>query len=136
MATRTIQIIDDDIDPTVEATGTIKFGVDSVWYEIDLSDAHQKEFHKAIKKFVDNGRRVGGKAGGVKAAPKAPGKAAKKTAAAPSESNGANTSGHSNAEIRDWARTNNVEVPTRGRIPAEVIASFMEAQNGAEPIAS
>lgn len=128
MATRTIQIIDDDLDPEVEATGTIKFGVDGVWYEIDLSDKHQADFHKAISKYVEAGRRVAGKA--TKTAAKAPAKKAAAAVSAPAGvgTNGSNNdTGHSNKEIRDWARSNDVEVPPRGRIPAEVIAQFAAA---------
>lgn len=135
MATRTIQIIDDDLDPSVEADGKIKFGVEGVWYEIDLSEKHQAEFHKAIKKYVDAARRS---SGGKQVAAK---KTTKKTAAKPDEpaagvgANGENTTGHSNREIRDWARSAGIEVPTRGRLPVDVISQFAEAhQDVAEAV--
>lgn len=129
MATRTVQIIDDDLDPTIEATGKIKFAVDNTWYEIDLSDKHQAEFHKAIKKYVDAARKVPASAAKKTAAKKSPA-APKSEPAEPVAgvgANGENATGHSNREIRDWARSAGIEVPTRGRLPGEVIAQFAEA---------
>lgn len=52
----------DDLTPTVEASETVRFGCDSIWYDIDLSDKHAADLRKALAKYIEAGRRVGGRA--------------------------------------------------------------------------
>lgn len=111
MAKRVITqvVFEDDLTgdevPEEEIT-TQRFTYGGVTYEIDLGKASTAKFAKAMAPFVEAARRVGGRtskkaAGGAKA-----------------------TSGHTPAEIRDWARSNSIEVPKTGRIPQEVIDHF------------
>lgn len=139
MAKRVIEILEDDLGDG-DAAGTLRFGLDGTWYEIDLSEKNTKRFNDAMKEFVENARRTGGKAGGatksgssVKKSTAAP---AKKAAATPSGT-GANQSGYSNREIRDWARTQGIEVGSQGRLPADIIDQFvaMKERAKADPVA-
>lgn len=141
MAKRVIEILEDDLGDG-DAAGTLRFGLDGTWYEIDLSERNTERFHKSMKEYVENARRTGGKAGGAakKTTP------AKKAAAASAPiggdgvgANGANSSGYSNREIRDWARTQGLDVKAQGKLPSELIEQFVAARNktdkSAEPVA-
>lgn len=101
--TQKVQILlEDDIDGT-EATQSITFGLDGTTYEIDLNDKNAERLRKALAKFVEHGRRVRG--------------------AKPSRTK-MPRNGHTPQEIRDWARTQKIEVPERGRIPNTVQEAF------------
>ena len=116
----------DDIDNDSEASETLTFGLDGVDFEIDLNEAHAGELRTAVGKFTQYARRVtkGGKSKVSTAkqltSPAAP---AKDSAA----KNGTAHSKHSAREIRDWARTNGIDVPDKGRVPNEVTALFEAA---------
>lgn len=97
-------IISDDLDGSENAE-TYTFGWQGRNYEIDLSDKNAKELENFISKYVTHGRVIAQQRGGAK--PKKP---------APTAS-----------EIRDWARANGVEVPDKGRIPAEVNDAYKAA---------
>ena len=47
----------DDLDGG-KAEGTVRFGLDGVTYEIDLSAAHAKALRKAVEKYIQAGRKV------------------------------------------------------------------------------
>jgi hypothetical protein len=102
----------DDIDGK-EASGTTTFALDGVTYEIDLSDANRAKLDKALKPFIENGRKV---KGGSKARSSAKGGSGKGTGEA--------------AAIRVWATANGISVPAKGRIPADVREQY-EAHHAA-----
>mgnify|MGYP000889442202 CR=1 FL=1 len=60
MARKTQVILTDDIDGT-DATGTVSFAIDGVAYEIDLSAKNAEKLRNDMKKWVEAGRRVGGR---------------------------------------------------------------------------
>ncbi|MDO4791982.1 MAG: Lsr2 family protein [Buchananella hordeovulneris] len=98
--TKTERFMLDDIDGTA-AVEEITFGIDGVAYEIHLNEEHAVELRAALEKFVAAARRSGGRRrrrGG--------GAASQRTSDA--------------AAIRVWARSRGIEVPDRGRIPADV----------------
>lgn len=102
----TIAKIVDDLDGTEVAEGkgeTVVFAMDGQDYEIDLSDKNAKAFRAALKQYVDAGRPVQGRRRAVN--PEA-------------------------TAIREWARSNGVEVPERGRLPQEVVEKFNAATKG------
>jgi hypothetical protein len=99
----------DDIDGS-EAEGTVRFGLDGTDYEIDLSAAHAADLRAALAPFIAASRKVPGAA-------RRPGRAARKAAAV----------GISTTEIREWARAQGIEVKDRGRVPAGIIARYLEA---------
>lgn len=92
----------DDIDDTSPAAETIKFGLDSVTYEIDLNEKNAARLRKYLTEFVSVARRTGGRQT-TKGKPKGP-----------SES----------AMQRDWAAKNGYTVPTHGRVPAAVVEAY------------
>lgn len=112
MAARTVVHLIDDVDGG-EADETVNFSLDGVDYAIDLSSSNADGLRKALEEFVGAARRTG------KAA-----KAAGKTQVRPGGDRAQNQA------IREWARRNGHPVSERGRIPAELIAQFQQA-NGA-----
>jgi Lsr2 len=96
----------DDLDGS-DAEGTVRFGLDGAHYEIDLNAAHAAELRGALAPYIEAGRKVRRRAGRNR----------RKTTAKRVNSN----------EIRDWARTNGVEIKNRGRVPVDVVTKFLTA---------
>ena len=106
MATKTLVQLTDDLDPSREATDTIRFALDRTEYEIDLSDDHINQLRSTFDKYIQHARKVGGRRG---SAPKA------------RQSSGRRTDLQ---QVRQWAASNGVELSTRGRIAAGVLAAY------------
>lgn len=105
MAQRTQILYVDDIDGS-EAEGTVRFGLDSVDYEIDLNKKHADQLAKAIAPYIDAARKV------------------------PSARRAARSSRparHNQSDVRAWARAQGLKVSDRGRIPADVLAKYESA---------
>lgn len=113
MAKKVTVTLVDDFDGEAAADETVEFALDGVTYEIDLSTKNAKALRNDLKKWVEAGRRVGGRRRGRAAAAPGRGRAA--------------IDREQSAAIRDWARRNGHNVSTRGRIPAEVIDAFHAA---------
>jgi Lsr2 len=101
----------DDIDGG-EAEGTVRFGLDGTDFEIDLSSAHSAELREALSAYVTHARRVSGSARRA-------------------------TRGHGTArpaldiaKVRVWAKENGFDIKDRGRVPADVVASYQGATRG------
>jgi hypothetical protein len=101
MAQRVQIVMDDDLDGGT-ADETVRFGLDGVNYEIDLSAANAKKLRDALKSYVASARRS---SSGRRRRPRT--------------RNGSNAS-----EIREWARKHGHTVSDRGRVPAEVKAAY------------
>jgi hypothetical protein len=97
----------DDIDGS-EAEGTVRFGLDGAGYEIDLNAAHSAELRGALARFIAAGRKV----------PRAGSRRAGRRAA---------VSGIDATQVREWARSQGMEVKDRGRVSAAIIAQYREA---------
>lgn len=110
-------ILIDDLDPEVEATGTVAFALDGSTYEIDLSEEHAGELRDALAPYVGAARRIGGKRA-ARPARQRPGMPASSTSADAAPDPGV---------VRAWAREHKVEVNDRGRIKGTVLAQFLEA---------
>lgn len=95
----------DDLDGSV-ATDTIKFGIDSAHYDIDLSEKNAVKLRTSLGAFVAAGRRTGGRQVSRSTTKKTPG---------------------STTEVRAWAATNGHTVSSRGRIPASVQEAYDKA---------
>jgi hypothetical protein len=106
MATKTLVQLTDDLDPSLEATDTVRFALDNAEYEIDLSDRHVNELRSAFGKYIQHARKVGGRRGSA-ASSRAP--AGRRTDL---------------AQVRQWAASNGVELSTRGRIAGGVLAAY------------
>jgi Lsr2 len=99
----------DDIDGG-EAAGTVRFGLDGVDYEIDLSAEHTDKLHAALRTYIDHARKVGGT---TKRAPR--GRRAGSTI--------------DTTAVRNWAREQGIDIKDRGRVPADIVARY-EAATG------
>ena len=107
MAKRVLYELVDDIDGK-PADETVRFALDGVQYEIDLTPKEADAFRKKLAPYTEKGRQVGGRRGGLRR--KASG-------------------GPTTKEIREWARGQGFQVPERGRIPNEIVEKFEEAQS-------
>lgn len=100
MAKQTTTVLIDDITGE-EASTTIRFALDGVNYEIDLTDENAAQLRADFRKWADAGQRIGGRR--VQGTPRG------KT---------------ESAKIREWAHEQNIEVPARGRIPSKVREAY------------
>ena len=106
MATKVLTTLQDDIDGS-DATQTIRFALDGIEYEIDVSDRNANRLRNSLSDFMAHGRRVGGRRGRKPA-----------------------SSSHTDSKaIREWAAANGIEVNARGRIPTEVVERYRAAGN-------
>lgn len=105
MAQRVQVILEDDIDHSA-ADETLRFALDGVSYEIDLSAANAARLRSDFEPWVSRGRRVSGR----------------RTAGRKAQGN----SGLAE-KIRSWALNNGYTIGDRGRIPAEIRAAYEAA---------
>lgn len=106
MAQRVQVTLVDDVDGST-ADETVRFGLDGVDYEIDLSTENADKMREALAQWVGHGRKVSRGRG--------PGASRK-------------SSGGSPTEIREWAKANGLEVNARGRVPTHVKEAYEAAQ--------
>jgi len=111
MAKTTIVQLTDDLDGS-KADRTVSFSLDSVGYEIDLSENNAAELEQSLAKYIEAARRVGGRA-----------------AAGPVRITRTSVAADSRA-VRAWAASNGIRVSPRGRIRSDVVKQF-EAANAA-----
>ena len=110
MAQKVQTLLIDDLDGK-EAEGTVRFGLDGAEYEIDLSAKHAEALRKALEPYVSAGRRASGSAA------RRPGRSGRRAAAA----------GPGPTAVREWAKSQGIEVKDRGRVPAELVVKFKAA---------
>jgi nucleoid-associated protein Lsr2 len=106
MATKVLRTLQDDIDGS-DATQTIRFALDGIEYEIDVSDRNANRLRNSLSDFIAHGRKVGGTRGRK-----------------PTSSGQVDTKA-----VRKWAEANRIEVSSRGRIPADVVERYRAAGN-------
>jgi Lsr2 len=106
MAQKVTVELEDDIDGG-PADETMRFGLDSTEYEIDLSEKNARTFRTQLAPFVEHARKRD----------RGPARRATRTA-------GRRRSG----EIRAWAKDQGIPVSARGRIPASVIEQYQAAK--------
>jgi hypothetical protein len=101
--------LEDDLDggPAAE---TVRFGLGSSEYEIDLSKKNARAFRKGLSQFVEHARKAG----------RAESRRAARTSANRQRS----------GDIRAWAKTQGIKLSERGRIPASVVQQYEAAANG------
>lgn len=105
MAQRIQVILEDDLDGSL-ADETIRFGLDGVDYEIDLSADNAEKMREGLTQWVGHARKVS----------RGRGPAASRK------------SGPSATEIRAWAKANGLEVNERGRVPTHIKDAYELAQ--------
>jgi Lsr2. len=103
MATQVQTTLIDDLDGS-EASETIKFGLDGVLYEIDLSQKNADKLRKAIAPFKEAARKA--------------------TPPSKERSGGRSRSRNDLADIREWAKENGFAVSDRGRVARDVIEAY------------
>lgn len=98
----------DDLDGKSQADETVRFSLDDVSYEIDLTAQHAEKLRGDLKGWIHAGRRVAGR---QRRSPRS----------------GLSRETEGSAVIRQWARRNGHPVSDRGRIPRAVIDAFNSA---------
>ena len=97
----------DDLDGG-PAEGTVRFALDGTGYEIDLSSKHAQALRAALSSYAGAARRAPGTR---------PARSRRKPGAG----------GPDSTQVRDWARSQGLDVKDRGRIPAELVVKFKAA---------
>ena len=113
MAKRTIEVFHDDLDGS-EGASTVKFGLDGKSYEIDLSEAHEKELRKALEKYVGAATQV----------------SVHNAASTGRRKYGTGPVRRDTKHIREWLREEGVEISDRGRIPIDLMNRYNAAHPG------
>ena len=107
MASRVVTLITDDFTGE-EAEETIHFAVEGAEYEIDLSKAHAQGFRAAIEPYMHAGRKTGSR------------RTRRSGSAGASD-------GDQTKAIRDWAKSQKMQVSDRGRVSAEIREAYRKA---------
>jgi hypothetical protein len=108
MAQKVQVILVDDVDGG-DAEESVSFGLDGVSYEIDLSAENAEALREALAQWIGHARRVGGRSRAARSAAK-PAKV--KTDL---------------GEVRAWARQSGYTVSDRGRVSAEIMEAYENA---------
>jgi hypothetical protein len=114
MAQRTQVVLIDDLDGTEidEGGQSLSFSFSGTDYSIDLSEANAEKFEQLLTPYIDSAQRVGGR------------RSSRSRSAAASS-----TSSVDSKAVRAWAASNGIELSSRGRIPADVVAKYEAAGN-------
>jgi hypothetical protein len=112
MARKNVVVLVDDLNGEPADT-TVRFGLDSRDYQLDLTEANARELRDAFARYISAARRASGGRRGSAAVEK-PAKA---------------FTGFDPAAVRAWAASNGYTVSARGRIKAEVLRAFRAAGN-------
>ncbi|GII26252.1 histone-like nucleoid-structuring protein Lsr2 [Planosporangium mesophilum] len=110
MAKRTIHVLVDDLDGG-DADETVKFSIDGIQYEIDLSTKNAGKMREALAPYVSAGTKVG--RGGVLAGGRSAGRV-----------RGGGADRDQNRAIREWAQSKGIKVSDRGRIKQEIVDRY------------
>ena len=108
MASKTVVLLEDDTDGS-EAAETVRFAIDGVDYEIDLSERNAAKLRSAFEPYVAKARKTG-KRSGRRGTARANGFGEVDTKA-----------------VRKWAEANGIKLNTRGRIPTDVLQKYRAA---------
>jgi nucleoid-associated protein Lsr2 len=98
----------DDLDGST-AESTVRFALDGTSYEIDLSTGHAQALRAALSRYTGAARPGPGT--------RRPARPRRKPGAGAPDS----------VQVRDWARSQGIDVKDRGRIPAELVVKFTAA---------
>lgn len=139
MARREIVTLTDDLDGT-EGAQTVTFSLEGTTWQVDLGERNREALKNALRPFVNAAREVAADAppagaGAPRAArtelgeapadsPDMAGWASAKRVSVPAR-------GESRARlIRAWSAEQGQPLPSRGRIPREVVAAYDAATRG------
>jgi len=110
VAKQIIHKLVDDLDGG-DADETVKFALDGVQYEIDLSSSNAEKLRDVFTSYIAHGTKVG--RGGVVVG----GRAARGRG-------GATADRGQNKAIRAWAKKAGKDISDRGRIPQEIVDEY------------
>ncbi len=96
------------------ADETVQFGVDGRTYELDLSAKHAADFRHRLAPFVRHARLA-------------------RRGSHPTVRTSANR--ERSRQIRAWAERQGYDVAAHGRLPANVVRQYDDAQRGGQPAA-
>ena len=119
MAQRMVVQLTDDLDgkPIPDGKGeTIRFSLDRTDYEIDLAERNAKALRNDLARYVSAARRAsstGHRVAGGR------GRGTRTGAAAARD--------YDPKAVRAWAESQGIEVSSRGRVPADLVARFQAA---------
>ena len=116
MAREVIEKLIDDLDGG-EATETVTFGVDGTSYDIDLSKKNAAALRKTLERYIKAARRS---STALDRSTRRPATPSAKGAKKPKRD-------FDILQLREWAGSNSIAVPSRGRIPNSVVEQYKEA---------
>ncbi len=103
-----VRLVDDlDGQPAAE---TVHFGIDGTEYEIDLSHDNAKHLRDCVAQYVNAARRRRHSLSGRQRPPQ--------------PARGASSTRERNQAIRDWAKSQGIEVSNRGRIAQGIVDRY------------
>ena len=102
-----VQLIDDLTGD--EAEETVKFGLDGITYEIDLTAENARQLREQLSPYLEKGRKLRGQ---------------------PTAQPRSKTSGRENTQrIRQWAEANGHHPSGRGRISKTILEAYQAANS-------
>ncbi len=116
MAQKTIVQFTDDLDGS-EASQTVEFGYQGKTYKLDLNDKNAAELEEALAPYIAAAQQADGTSA------RESGRGKGRQAAAPKKGAG-NGRDYDPKAVREWAQSQGLEVPARGRIPGKVLEQF------------
>jgi len=120
MAKTTITQVTDDIDGSKDAE-EVSFSFRGADYVIDLGKKNQAAMEKALKPYLDAATKTARRSSSTTA--KRPNSKASPTKASRSSSR------QDLAVIREWAKSNGIEVSDRGRISRSIMEQYAAASS-------
>ncbi len=121
MAQKTIVQFTDDLDGS-EASQTVEFGYQGKAYKLDLNDKNAAELEEALAPYIAAAQQASG------GAASRGGRGKGRQAAAPKQRSGDGSRDYDPKAVREWAQSQGLEVPARGRIPGKVLDQFRASQ--------
>jgi Lsr2 len=103
VAQKVTVILQDDLDGSTAAE-TVRFALDGVEYEIDLSEENARTFRRGLEPYIQRARRA--------------------RRAQPRQQRHAVAGRETSTAIRRWAKERGIQVSDRGRIPANVAYEY------------
>lgn len=103
MAQRITVELEDDLDGSPADT-TVRFAVDGIAYEIDLSKRNAAAMRRTFERYIEHARKASRGSRRVKA-PRDRGRS---------------------SDVRAWAKKQGIQLSDRGRIPASVLSQYEE----------
>lgn len=113
-----VQLVDDLDGSAADDIETVKFELDGVAYEIDLTPENSNRLREVLGPFVVGARRRGER-----------GKRGSMTRRGSRRASVAGYTKEQSKAIRDWAKANGHELAERGRLPAAAIGAYEAAHS-------